>query len=565
VNDPDRVVAWSASTWAAGMDGELPAPLWAADGLTVGEDPAGPDPTGGLVSLAFLREALSRKAWLWCLTAALGLLIGSGLYVRYPPAEHAQTSVLLVDSANEDPSVEIQTDQTLAESQPVAARVVQELGLRQSIASFQSAYSVTPMTDTVLQFEVGAPSSAAAVQQASALASAFLQYRAKYAQIQEQQQAAQLTQQFNAAQQSLQALDAQIGQLSSTQLTPAQKIQLDNLQTREGDQKEVMQYVTATEATTKTSTDAMVSGSVVLNPATPLEHSRLKGAVLYVAGGLFAGLVVGMAIVVIAALLSDRLRRRDDVAAMLGAPVRLSVGSLRAPGWRPARPGQRAKRARDRQRLITYLQGAVPGSSGGPASLAIVAVDDVQTVASAVESLARSATRAGRQVLVADLSRGIHLARLLGVKDPGLHEVSSDGGRLLVAVPERDDVTPVGPVRSGSSPAIWAQPDGAVVNACSSADLLLALVTLDPALGGDHLATWASDAVVVVTVGHSSGEKVHSVGEMIRLSGTRLDSAILIGADRNDESLGIFDGAAGQPGDRKQGDGVPAGGFKRGE
>ena len=32
-----------------------------------------------------------------------------------------------------------------------------------------------------------------------------------------------------------------------------------------------------------------------------------------------------------------------------------------------------------------------------------------------------------------------------------------------------------------------------------SADLLLTLVTLDPALGGDHLATWATNAVVVVS------------------------------------------------------------------
>ncbi len=49
--------------------------------------------------------------------------------------------------------------------------------------------------------------------------------------------------------------------------------------------------------------------------------------------------------------------------------------------------------------------------------------------------------------------------------------------------------------------------------------------------------------VVVVTAGESSVEKVHSVGEMIRLAGTRLDSVVLIGADKSDESLGVPDPA----------------------
>jgi capsular polysaccharide biosynthesis protein len=557
VNDPDRVVAWSA-----GIDDEIPAHLWGPGGLTADEDPSGSDVTGGLVNLAFIREALRRAAWLWCVTALLGLVIGAGLYLRYPPAYHAQTSVLLVDAANQDPAVQVLTDQSLAESQPVAARVVQELGLQQSVASLQAAYSVTPITNTVLQFNVGAPSSAAATQRASALATSYLDYRAKYAQTQEQQLTAQLDQQYNTAEQRLAVIDAEIGQLPTTQLTPAQKIQLDNLQTQLGDQKQIMQYATGTVASTKASTSAMVSGSYVLDPPTVVTHSRVKGAALYVAGGLFVGLVVGMAIVIVSALLSSRLRRRDDVAATLGAPVRLSVGSLRMPRL-PMPSRQRAKRDRDMRRVIAYLHGAVSGSSRGPASLAVVAVDDAETVASAVASLARSGAREGRRVFVADLSDGVPLARLLGVGDPGVHEVSHDGARLLVAVPERDDVAPVGPVRDGGSPAVWAPPNEAVVTAYSTADLLLTLVTLDPAVGGDHLATWASEAIVVVTAGGSSAEKVHSVGEMIRLAGTRLDSAILIGADRSDASLGVLDlahpyvtvGQSGPP--KRAGDAVP--------
>ena len=66
---------------------------------------------------------------------------------------------------------------------------------------------------------------------------------------------------------------------------------------------------------------------------------------------------------------------------------------------------------------------------------------------------------------------------------------------------------------------------------------------LDPAFGGDHLGTWATNAVAVVTAGESSAEKIYSAGEMIRLAGTRLDSVVLLGADKSDESTGLIDPA----------------------
>jgi hypothetical protein len=157
--------------------------------------------------------------------------------------------------------------------------------------------------------------------------------------------------------------------------------------------------------------------------------------------------------------------------------------------------------------------------------------------------LAASCAAEGKQVVVADLSGGAYLARLLRVSDPGIRNVSWNGADLVLVLPQPEDVAPVGPVPGGASPAVPAQADPALVTACSSADLLLTFATLDPAFGADHLGTWATNAVVVVTSGESSAEKVYSVGEMIRRSGTRLDSVVLIGADKTDESLGVPDSA----------------------
>lgn len=534
MNDPDQT-----TMWPAGMGDDLPERLWTADGLPLEEESAAAPGTAGLVSLGFIKAALRRGVWLLCATAVIGLLIGSGLYLKDPPAYHATTSVLLVDNPNQDPAVEAPTDANLAESQAVAGQVVKKLGLQQSVASFQAAYTVTIITDTVLAINVGAPTSADAVQRASAVANAFLQYRAEYMQAQQQQLVSELDQQYNAAQRQIDSINAQISQLPSSASSPAEQAELNKLETERGNQAQIEQYVTQTKATTKTTTESIIANSQVLDSATPIPRSHLKGAALYVAGGLFGGLALGAIIIIISALVSDRLRRRDDVAWTLGAPVRLSVGPLRRRRWLPGLPWRAAKRKRDMRRVVAHLQGTVPGSSRGPASLAVVAVDDAQVAAKAVASLAESYASKGKQVVVADLSTGAHLAHLLGARDSGVHAVSRNGAQLIVTLPDGDNVAPVGPLPGGTSLAAPAQATEAVVNACGSADLLLTLATLDAAFGGDYLGTWATDAVVLVTAGQSSAERIHGVGEMIRLAGMRIDSAVLIGADKRDETLGV--------------------------
>jgi len=191
------------------------------------------------------------------------------------------------------------------------------------------------------------------------------------------------------------------------------------------------------------------------------------------------------------------------------------------------------------RRVVAYLHRVVPSGTQGAAGLAIVAVDNASVVARAVAALATSQASQGNQVVAADLSRDARLARLLGVKAPGVHAVNHNGANFTIAVPVRDDAAPLGPLRAVTSPTGPAQADGPLAASCASADLLVTLVTLDPALGGDHVATWATSAVVVVSAGQSSAERIHGVGEMIRLAGIRLDSVVLIGADKRDESLGL--------------------------
>ena len=204
------------------------------------------------------------------------------------------------------------------------------------------------------------------------------------------------------------------------------------------------------QTTTQPQLTAALKNSEVLN-VVALPRPRLKPLVTYGLFGLIAGLAVGLAIIIIRAIVSDRLRRRDDIAYALDAPVKLSVGTLPARRRPPIWPGRAAKRDIDMRRVVAHLRSAVPRSTYGPAGLAIVAVDNAPVVAQAVVALAASYAGQGNQVVAADLSSGADMAHQLRVKRPGAHAVSHNGVSFTIVVPDSDDAALVGPLRAVTS------------------------------------------------------------------------------------------------------------------
>jgi capsular polysaccharide biosynthesis protein len=516
----------------------LPERLWAYDDYTEFDDrPA--DSSTGLTSLGFFRAALRRRKWVWRSIALAGMVIGLGAAARLPVVYQASTSLLVtpMSTGGEDSGAPITNEQTIAGSRTVAELAMSKLGLQESVNSFLASYTVTAPTDRVLVITVNAPSSTDAVNRANALATEYLQFRAQLVETEQKLMLNSLNQQLNQDKQNLESINAQISQVSAQPSTSAQQSQLASLQKQKAQAgaalTQLQQAIPTSQASTQVTTDTIVQNSRQLDSAGAIPpHSRLKRLVEYTLLGLIGGLLVGVGIVVIGALLSDRLRRRDDVAHALGAPVKLSVGAVR--GRRMKRPADAAENA-DVQRVIAYLDNAVPVPRRGPASLAVIPVDDVDVPAACLVSLAISRAKQGAQVVVADLCDGAPAAQLLGAADPGVRTVSVEGTRLTVAVPEHDDVASAGPLQARPGPA---QAAGPLATACASADLLLTLAVLDPSVGGEYLASWARGAVVMVTAGLSSAERIRAVSEMIRLSGTSLISGILIGADKTDESLG---------------------------
>jgi hypothetical protein len=426
----------------------------------------------------------------------------------------------------------------------VASLAAKRLGLTDSVTTFLGSYTVVPLTDRILQITVKAPTSDDAVRRAESVAFQFLAFRAGQLRTQQEQVAADLRVKIAADRQHITQLLARITKLQASGVDvtalDAKRKQASNTLT--GLEKAATDY----NDNAPLATSAIIAGSKVLDSASPIQHSRFKRPVLFAVAGMIGGLLVGVVIVLIMALVSDRLRRRGDVARALGAPVGLSVGPLRARG-RLRRKGLASARSPDFQRVVSYLQGAAgtaPGGEEGAVSpaLAVIAVDNDPVAALAATALAVSCAREGRKVLLADLCPGRPAGRLLGARNPGVHEVTVDGVTLTVAIPARHDIAPAGP-RPGDQ---REHADEALASAWSRADLLVTVAALDPAVGGQYLAGWAAQAVPVITTGESSSTRVYAVGEMIRSAGVALIPAVLTGADRTDESLGY--GPDGTPG-----------------
>jgi capsular polysaccharide biosynthesis protein len=477
--------------------------------------------------------------------AAAGLVIGAGYYLSSPPSYQASTTLLLTVGAEAQPGTAIANDQAVVQSRAIAGLALRKLGLREDVESFLGSYAATPLTDRVMVITVNAPSSASAVSEANAVAAAFLQYSANQLEVQQKLLFKSLDQQVIQAKQQITSLTQQISQVSAQHASPAGQARLNSLRTQRSQALAALTVLEQSNNNEKASTQevnaAQIKQSQVLDAAAPIPvHGKLKHLLLYAVGGLIGGLVLALGLVVLRALTSERLYRRDDIARALGAPVKLSTGKVRLSRWRPGRSGLAAAEIPGIRRIVAYLRNMVAAGSRNPRALAVVPADDPQVPAISLVSLAIScAEQLGLRVMVADLCSTTPAARLLGVTEVGVHKVRIDRADMIVAIPDGDDVAPIGPLRHRAAEAQIPPRNEQLAAAFAASDVLLTLAALDPSVGGDHLVTWAPAAVVMVTAGRSSWTRIQAAGEMIRLSGARLVSGVLVGADKNDESLGM--------------------------
>jgi capsular polysaccharide biosynthesis protein len=527
----------AASSTSNGHPGSLTGAAAAGGGFSGSRHWQGDTPRG-LISLRTLGQALWRRAWLVCAAAVAGLAVSGCLFVFAPPAYQAASSILITNNPDLDPASQMLANVALAQTLQVAASALRKLDLHESVTSFAHSYTIAAPTDEVLQVTANAPSLAQAERLANAVAAGFMQYRAQLLQEGQQLDVLTLNQQITAESAKLAKITKQIAAVPATPKTAQRARKLKGLLASEAALDGTLGALKYDETNYPLVTLSMIKGTAVLDTAAPVPPTRKRLELMTGVAGLVVGLVVGLGVVLISAAASDRPRRRRDVARALGAPIKLTIGKVHRTRWLPGRPPLGADGGADIPRLVAHLGSSVRHAEGKPAVLAVVPVGNPRVAALGLVELATSSAREGKRVLLADLAPGVPAARLLKVSRPGVQFAGPETERVVVAVPEPSDRLPVGPIRSASQSVPRIKPGKALAAVHASADLLLTITTLDPTYGAEHLTTWTTDVVVVVTAGQSALVNLKATGEMIRLAGLRLVSVVLVGADEKDESLG---------------------------
>jgi hypothetical protein len=438
-----------------------------------------------------------------------------------------------------DGDVELAQNPQVAEAAMVALADAGKPPSTHGIGGFAASYTATVVSDRILQITARADSNAEAIAEANAVTKAFLRFRAYTLREGQLLAISQITPLVKLRQKQFDTLSTLLDHVSAEPASKARNASLRQLRKKYQQEGTALGALVYTLQNYPVVTTTEIQGTSVLDPAAPIPPSRKHLAALNAIAGLCSGFGLGLIIIAIVAVLSDRPRARDDIARALGARVR-SIGKPRLLGRLPLGSRFGYFRGRSARRLADQLRDAIPPGHGG--SLTVVAADDVRGTAAALACLAISCAEQGRSVVLADLSGRARAARMLGARGPGVHQVEAGSAQLVVAVPEPGDIVPTGPFASEQVAGLAAgqtDPSAAVASACRSADLVLSLATVDPAVGAEHLATWATNATVVMTAGGSGLTSIHAIGELIRIAGLRLPYGILVRADKADESFGF--------------------------
>ena len=304
------------------------------------------------ISIRSLRTALRRRRRFWVTTALIGMLLGAALHTIVPTKDVAVARLYLLEPAVGQPGQAMQDDLGLLQTQAVVDRTKAILSAGGEGTPVLSAYKGSVASPSIMLLKVDGSSPAAAVAEGNALAAAFFSVRSGIMNQQLQIVVKGIQSQISSLNSQIQQLTAEIADIpfNATGSQGSQRASLVNQ--LNGVAAQLSQQQTGLQQQQAT-TGSLNQGSRVLDPPRYQPASRKKTIVKDGLAGLVGGLVLGMMVVAIAALLSDRVRRRADIAALLGAPVELSVGRMPRPRWF-ARPRLRRELPASAARITAY-------------------------------------------------------------------------------------------------------------------------------------------------------------------------------------------------------------------
>lgn len=493
----------------------------------------------------YLRSALRRGWRVWVSFAVLGAYAGLAVLALLPPSSTATVTLLMAHPAGMDAISASGTDVSLLASREVAVRALRDLGVGMSPDVFQSTVSAEGVTNEILKISVSAADDQTAVARANAVTKEYLAFRSDQLRSLSNGLVSGYAQRIAAMQKQISTLNQEYATVS--QQGVAGQTRATEILTQRA---ELSSQVTSMQQASEDSslqTDAAISSTHVVDSARAVRPSMKKALVLDLGSGVLGGGALGAALVLFKALTSERLRRRQDVALALSAPVRFSVTSPGPADRRSGRIGQRLLgrapwRRRDLEALVYGLGSAVlpgglrpdPARRGVAAapragSVGVAAVGGNATVAADIITAVASHLRVyGLSVFLVDLSAvGALVRRMPRVDAPSVFRPTGVPGIAMGPEGTRAvSALPVGhPLRES-----W-----------ESADVVIALVEVDPGLDVENLRSWVDQVIPLVTAGASTAELLQTTAELLRAAGLPVPFAMMVGADASDESLGLVD------------------------
>jgi hypothetical protein len=307
--------------------------------------------------------------------------------------------VLVAHQADQpnDPGTLIKTDVALLQTTRIADKALKALGSTEDPAVFMQDYRGAGLTNNVLQITVTGTSQAEALARAKALADAFVSDHVSQLQAAANAQADALLAQGNRLRADLAQVNTTIG-TGPAKGDPGAAATLESLFARRAALTSQIDDYDQRAQAARVGTPQLIVGTQIVDGPQAVRQSLPKAAATDAGIGLVLGLVVGLALAAIGAVVADRPVLRRDIAANLGASV---IAELRQVPRLPAGRPWRIRRTRAaRERLTVTLARTVRGSAE-PVSL--LELGCARSAAVITLDLARALAPDGPLVIVDDL------------------------------------------------------------------------------------------------------------------------------------------------------------------
>jgi hypothetical protein len=423
----------------------------------------------------------------------------------------------------------MQTDLGLLYTRALAEQVISDRNLQMDPEEFLANVSTRTGGGQLLTVTVAADTPDEALDRASALARVFLDFRAGVLTRQSEelvagyeQQVADLTEQSDELTNQIEALQ---GSTVPSDVARVNELIAD----RAGLSNQVSQLRQNVQAE-KVRVAALLGASRVVDPAAIEPGGGITRAILGSFSGAIAGFGLGVAIVIGQAIVTDRPRRRADIAACVGAPVVIGVGRV---------TGRRRARIRARAMAAEVISRRVFGGRPPAKGLAVLGTGSEREASAVAAELVRQLALMGLSVEVVDLTTRGRLARGL----PDFEVADGRGTRGRPGQPRVQVVRPEWVPNSSHRPKSLR--DELMMDTAtgqgrrrSSDPVVVTVGDVDPAAGAEHFAALADVAALVLAAGAASEERLRTAAHLMVVAGIPIAFAVVTNSDGTDESIG---------------------------